>query len=46
MKDPDYLIKVEKAIREKYGIEAIQNPRTTWTEEKEKKYIEQIKNIL
>jgi len=45
MKDPDYLIKVEKAILEKYGEEAIQNPKSTWTQEKEKEYIKQIKNI-
>ena len=45
MKDPDYLIKVEKAIQEKYGEEAIQNPKNNWTQEKEKEYLEQIKII-
>ena len=45
MKDPDYLIQVEKAIQEKYGDEAIQNPKATWSEQKEKGYLEQIKQI-
>ena len=39
MKDPNRLIKVEKAILEKYGEEAIQNPKANWDEEKEKKKI-------
>jgi len=43
MKDPDHLIKVEKAIQEKYGDEAIQNPKANWNPEKEKKYLQQIK---
>jgi hypothetical protein len=30
MKDPDYLIKVEKAIQKKYGDETIQNPKANW----------------
>ena len=41
MKDPDYLIKVEKAIQEKYGDEAIQNPKETWNQDKENKYLDQ-----
>jgi len=45
VKDPDHLIKVEKAIQEKYGDETIQNPKVTWNQEKEKKYLEQIKKI-
>ena len=27
-KDPDYAIKVEKAISDKYGEDAIQNPKS------------------
>ena len=46
MKDPDYLIKVEKAIQEKYGDETIQNPKQSWDQDKEKEYLEQIKKIL
>ena len=45
MKDPDYLIKVEKAITEKYGEKTIQNPKTSWDQEKEKEYLKQIKKI-
>jgi len=45
MKDPEHLIKVEKAIQEKYGEEAIQNPKANWDQEKEKQYLEQIKKI-
>ena len=45
MKDPDYLIKVEKAIEEKYGAKTIQNPEAGWDIEKEKKYLDQIKKI-
>jgi len=45
MKDPDHLIKVEKAIQEKYGEEAIRNPKANWDQEKEKKYLEQIQII-
>jgi len=45
MKDPEHLIKVEKAIQEKYGDEAIQNPKANWDPEKEKEYLEQIKKI-
>ena len=45
MKDPEHLIKVEKAIQEKYGHEAIQNPKANWSPQKEKKYLEEIKKI-
>lgn len=44
-KDPHYVVKLEKAIAEKYGKEAIQNPKSGWTPEKEKEYIEQVKKI-
>ena len=44
-KDPNYVVKVEKAIAEKYGEETVQNPRSSWDEEKEKKYLEQLKKI-
>jgi hypothetical protein len=45
MEDPDFLIKLEKAIKEKYGEEAIQHPSANWTEEKEKKYINQLADL-
>ncbi len=41
-KDPDYVVKVEKAIAEKYGTETIQNPKSNWNPEKEKEYLKQI----
>ena len=41
-KDPNYIIKLEKAISKKYGEEAIENPRNGWDEEKEEKYKEQL----
>lgn len=43
-KDPNYIVKLEKAIAEKYGQEAIQHPRSDWTEEKELSYLDQIKH--
>ena len=45
MKDPEHLIKVEKAIQEKYGDEAVQNPKANWDPAKEKEYLQQIKKI-
>jgi hypothetical protein len=44
-KDPDYAIKVEKAIAEKYGEETVQNPKGTWTDEKEKQYLSSLKKL-
>jgi predicted Holliday junction resolvase-like endonuclease len=42
-KDPNYIVKLEKAIAEKYGAETVQNPRGNWTPEKEAIFIEQLK---
>ena len=44
-KDLNKIAKIEKAIKEKYGEEAIQNPNGSWTEEKEKKYLECLKDF-
>tara|TARA_R110002110_G_scaffold414759_1_gene645803 strand:- start:732 stop:1136 length:405 start_codon:yes stop_codon:yes gene_type:complete len=44
-KDYNFIAKVEQAIEDKYGEEAIQNPKANWSEEKEKEYLEQIKKI-
>ena len=44
-KDPDYAIKVEKAIAEKYGSETVQNPKGSWTDEKEGQYLQSLKKI-
>ena len=38
-KDLDYIAKVEQAIAQKYGDEAIQNPKAEWDENKEKVYL-------
>lgn len=42
-KDLNEIARIEKAIKEKYGDEAIQNPKRHWDEEKEKKYLEDLK---
>ena len=44
-KDPNYVVKVEKAISKKYGEETIQNPKKHWNDEKEKEYLEQLKDL-
>ena len=44
-KDPNYVVKLEKAIKEKYGEEAIQHPKHDWNEEKEKQYLEDLKKL-
>jgi len=44
-KDLNYIAKLEQAIAKKYGKETIQNPRSTWNQEKEQKYLEEIKEI-
>ena len=44
-KDPDQIARIEKAISQKYGQEAIQNPRANWDEEKEKEYLEQMREL-
>ena len=44
-KDLNYIAKVEQAISKKYGDEAIQNPSQGWDEEKEKEYLEQLKEL-
>tara|TARA_B100000686_G_C15866612_1_gene514451 strand:+ start:133 stop:510 length:378 start_codon:yes stop_codon:yes gene_type:complete len=44
-KDPNYVVKLEKAIKEKYGEEAIQHPKRDWNDEKEKQYVEDLKKL-
>ena len=44
-KDWDYIAKLEKAIAEKYGDEAIANPNSNWDKEKEREYLESLKEI-
>ena len=42
-KDLEYIVKLERAIKQKYGSDAIQNPASYWDEEKEKEYLQQLK---
>jgi len=42
--DPNYLAAVERAIAEKYGKNTVQDFRNEWAEEKEKDYLEQLKD--
>ena len=44
-KDPNYVAKLEKAIKDKYGEAAIENPRKYWNDEKEDAHQEQIKKL-
>ena len=41
--DPNYVVKLEQAIAEKYGAETISNPKRGWTDEKEAEYLQQLK---
>jgi len=41
-KDFNYIARVEKAIKEKYGLDAIVNPKSGWDREKEEKYLEHL----
>lgn len=43
--DSDQIAALEKAIEKKYGKEAVQNPKSNWTPEKEKEYLQQLKEI-
>jgi len=42
-RDLNKIARIERAIANKYGNEAIQNPKGNWTQEKEKEYLEQLK---
>ena len=44
-KDPNYVVKVEKAIAEKYGQETIKHPKRDWDDEKEQEYLNQLKEL-
>ena len=43
MKDMNYIQALEKAVKEKYGDLATQNPKYFWDEFKEKEFLEQQK---
>jgi hypothetical protein len=42
-KDLNYIVKLEKAISEKYGERATLNPKTFWDQQKEEKFLKDIK---
>ena len=44
-KDPNHIAQIEHAIAEQYGEEAVKNPKSNWNEEKEQKYLEQLKKV-
>ena len=44
-KDPNQIAAIEKAIGEKYGTDAIQNPNANWNEDREKVYLQQMKEF-
>ena len=41
-KDYDKIAALEKAISDKYGKEAVEDPRNSWTDEKEDAYLQQL----
>ena len=43
MTDWDKIAALERAIKEKYGDNAVHNPKANWNEEKEADYIQQVK---
>jgi hypothetical protein len=45
MKDLNQIVRIEKAIAQKYGEDTVMNPKHYWNEEKEKAYIEQLKEL-
>ncbi len=44
-KDLDEIARIEKAIKERYGEEAIINPRSLWDKEKEERYLKDLKSF-
>ena len=44
-KDLDEIARIEKAIRERYGEEAIIDPKSLWDKEKEERYLKDLKDF-
>ena len=46
-KGEDYnkIAKLEQAIKQKYGEDAVKHPMSDWDDEKEKEYLEQLKKL-
>ena len=45
VKDLDKVAAIEKAIAKKFGTDTVVNPKMFWTAEKEKEYLEQVKEF-
>lgn len=45
-KSPNQIVAIEKAIAEKYGKEAVQNPKGNWDESKEKNIYNNQKSFI
>ena len=45
-KDLNYIAGLEKAVKEKYGEEAIANPKANWDEQREEEYKQQIEERI
>jgi len=43
--DLNKIARIEKAMAKKYGAETIVNPKSFWTDEKEKEYLEEVKKF-
>tara|TARA_B100000085_G_C18438675_1_gene469810 strand:- start:25 stop:399 length:375 start_codon:yes stop_codon:yes gene_type:complete len=44
-KNLNEIAKIEKAIKQKYGADAIRNPKSGWTKEKERKYLKDLRQF-
>ena len=44
-KDYNKIAKIEKAMSKKYGRESVVNPKSGWDDEKEKQYLEDLKEF-
>jgi len=44
-KDPNYIVALEKAVKEKYGELATMHPKYFWNQEKEREYISDSKEV-
>ena len=44
-KDFNTIAKIEKAIAKKFGQKTIINPKSSWDDEKEKEYLQQLKEF-
>jgi len=44
-KDPNYIVKLERIISQRYGEETIANPKDNWDDNKEQEYFRQLKEL-